>query len=168
MPFTKILPENISDNTFKLINKDWFLISAGNTEHNNCMTASWGGFGILWFKPVVYIFVRPQRYTNEFIKNNEYFTLSFFDETHRDALNYCGKNSGRDNNKAKECNLQIFETTHKSIAYKESRLILECKKLYSEPFKAENFIDKSPLHHYANGDFHIMYIAEITECLINE
>ena len=166
MSFIKINPTDIKENTFTLIDKDWMLISAGNSESNNCMTASWGGFGILWFKPVVYIFIRPQRYTREFIEKNDYFTVSFFDETYRDALNFCGKKSGREINKAKECGLDIIQTTHDSIAYKQANLILECKKMYAEPFKKESFIDKSQLHHYEKNDFHIMYIAEITECLI--
>jgi flavin reductase (DIM6/NTAB) family NADH-FMN oxidoreductase RutF len=168
MSFTTINPEEISENALKLIGKDWMLVSAGNSNSNNCMTASWGGIGVLWFKPVVYVFIRPQRYTKEFIEKNDYFTLSFFEESYRPALNFCGKNSGKTINKAKECGLDILETTHGSIAYKQAKLILECKKMYAQPFNKESFIDKSPLHHYEQGDFHIMYIAEITECLIKE
>ena len=31
------------------------------------MTASWGGMGILWNKPVVFVFIRPQRFTNSLV-----------------------------------------------------------------------------------------------------
>ena len=75
----KIEPQDISQNPFKLIDDDWFLLSAGNPQSFNTMTASWGGMGILWNKPVVFCFVRPQRYTYKFMESNEFFTMSFFD-----------------------------------------------------------------------------------------
>lgn len=42
------------------------------------MTVSWGGLGELWGKDVAFIFIRPQRYTYEFIERENYFTMSFF------------------------------------------------------------------------------------------
>ena len=50
-----------NDNLFSRINKDWMLVTAGNQEKCNTMTASWGGAGVLWNKPVSFIFIRPQR-----------------------------------------------------------------------------------------------------------
>lgn len=47
------------------------------------MTISWGGLGTLWNKPVVTIYVKPIRYTYEFMENNEFFTISFYDETYK-------------------------------------------------------------------------------------
>jgi len=144
MNFTKINPEEISENAIKLIGKDWMLITGGNTESNNCMTASWGGIGFLWNKPVVYIFVRPQRYTNEFLETANYFTLSFFDNSYREMLNFCGKQSGKIYNKAKEGNLSLFETSNGAVAYNEAKLIIECKKIYAEQIKKEAFTDMNP------------------------
>ncbi|MEG0895075.1 MAG: flavin reductase family protein, partial [Oscillospiraceae bacterium] len=48
---------------FDKIGNDWFLLTAGNMENYNTMTASWGGLGVLWSRNVVNIYVRPQRYT---------------------------------------------------------------------------------------------------------
>ena len=45
-PFTRIDPTDITDNVFKLLDKDWMLVTAGTPDHYNTMTASWGGFGI--------------------------------------------------------------------------------------------------------------------------
>ena len=69
-------------NPFNLIGKKWFLITSGDESGYNTMTASWGQMGILWNKPVITAFVRPNRKTFEFMENNEYFTISFLSLIH--------------------------------------------------------------------------------------
>jgi flavin reductase (DIM6/NTAB) family NADH-FMN oxidoreductase RutF len=165
MKFISISPEKITDNTFTLIGTEWMLITGGTIQKHNCMTASWCGFGVLWHKPVVFVFVRPQRYTYEFLQNNEFFTLSFFDLPYKPQLQFCGTKSGRDFDKAKECNFSVIETKNKAIGYEQAKLIIECKTLFSQQLSQENFIDTTPLHHYSQGDFHVQIIAEITDCL---
>ena len=49
------------------------LITAGTAERCNTMTASWGGLGVLWGDPVATIYIRPQRYTKEFVEREELF-----------------------------------------------------------------------------------------------
>ena len=71
-------PKQIVGNPFTMIGDQWMLITAGNGECCNTMTASWGGLGVLWNVSVATCYVRPQRYTKEFIDREEYFTLSFF------------------------------------------------------------------------------------------
>ena len=61
MSFKEINPNQICDNTFELIGKDWALVTAGDKEKFNTMTVSWGGVGIMWNKPVAFTFIRPQR-----------------------------------------------------------------------------------------------------------
>ena len=90
--FTKI---NIAEqflNPFEKIGKQWMLISAGNANSWNTMTASWGGVGIIWGKPSATCYIRHSRYTMEFVDSNEYFTLTFLKDGHRDALNLLGTN----------------------------------------------------------------------------
>lgn len=67
--------KDLSENFFEVIGKEWMLVTAGSKEHFNTMTASWGGIGWLWNKPVVFVFIRSERYTYEFMEENEYFTL---------------------------------------------------------------------------------------------
>ena len=43
-----INPNEIKDNFIELIGKEWMLVSAGDKEKFNMMTASWGGVGVLW------------------------------------------------------------------------------------------------------------------------
>ena len=101
----EIKATEIKENAIKLIGKDWALITAGDESGYNTMTASWGGLGQLWNKDVCFIFIRPQRYTYEFIEKNELFTMSFYPEEYRKALSFCGTKSGRDYDKAKETGL---------------------------------------------------------------
>jgi len=160
----KIEPQDINENTFKLIDDDWFLLSAGTTDAFNTMTASWGGLGILWNKPVVFCFVRPQRYTYKFMESNELFTMSFFDETYREALNFCGKESGRQTDKMKATGLKPFSSLNGSVFYEQSKLMFECRKLYFTDINPENFQIEGIHANYPKKDYHRMYIGEIISC----
>ncbi len=140
MKFKELEPGNLKENPFKLINDDWMLITAGNKDDYNTMTASWGGgLGIMWHKNVASIVVRPTRYTFDFIEKNDYFTLSFFEEEYKDALTLCGTKSGRDCDKVKEAGLTpIFDDN--GIYFSEAKIVMVCKKLYWQDFTPDNFI----------------------------
>ena len=102
-----------SEDTFDLIGKQWMLGTAGTKDSFNTMTASWGGLGWLWNKPVAFVFIRPERYTHDFIESSDRMTLSFFSEAYRKALQFCGTRSGRKVNKIEatglDGNRQIYE-----------------------------------------------------------
>ena len=160
--FQKIKPEEITDNTIKLIGKDWMLVTAGTKEKFNTMTASWGCIGHLWNKPVAVIFIRPQRYTFGFTEEQDSFTLSFFGDGHREALTICGTLSGRDVNKVEKAGLTPYYTENGNVAFEEAVLVLECKKLYADFLNKEAFLETGIVQKdYPEGDFHKMYIAEI-------
>lgn len=159
-----VSPKEINENPFSLIGDKWFLLSAGNINLFNTMTASWGGMGILWNKPVVFCFVRPQRFTYKFMEDSDIFTMSFFDENQRDALNLCGKVSGRDVDKIKATGLAPFESPEGSIFYEQSILMLECRKLYFSDLIPEQFMVESIHKNYPSKDYHRMYIGEIISC----
>jgi flavin reductase (DIM6/NTAB) family NADH-FMN oxidoreductase RutF len=163
--FKSINPETIQENFIKLIGSDWMLITAGNIKSFNTMTAAWGGIGFLWKKPVVFCFVRPTRYTYGFTEKNEDFTLSFFAEEYRDILNFCGSKSGKEVDKIKETGLIPKETTSGNIYFDQARLVLECKKIYTEDIAPDKFIDKNIDNNYPKKDYHRMYIGEILQCL---
>jgi len=163
--FITVTPETLSENSFKLIGKDWMLITAGDEKNYNTMTASWGGVGVLWNESVAFMFIRPQRYTFEFAEQNGLFTLSFFDEQYRSALRFCGANSGRDCNKAEKTGLTPVHEDGLTY-FAEAKLVLVCEKLYAQDLTAESFIDKSIIDkHYPNNDFHRMYVGKIVKCL---
>lgn len=166
--FTEIKPEEIKDNTFKLIGSDYMLITAGNLKSYNTMTASWGGLGVLWNKNIAVCFVRPHRYTYQFMESTDNFTLSFFEQKYKGVLDYCGSKSGRDVNKALECKLTAIESTLKGVFFSQARLVLECKKIYFQDLQESNFLDKSIAHNYPKKDFHRMYIGEIISALVQK
>lgn len=164
--FKEIKPDDISENVFKLIAEDWFLLTAGTlTSGYNTMTASWGGLGQLWHKRVAFVFVRPQRHTREFMEKNRFFTMSFFREEYRGALNYCGSHSGRDSDKAMETGLTPFEPSAGTAAFEEASLILVCKKLYYQDLSPDRFLDDGIDNLYPEKSYHRMYVGEIERAL---
>lgn len=163
-----IKPEELNENVFKLIGTDWLLITAGDIESFNTMTASWGGLGVLWHKNVCFIFIRPNRYTYEFVENYEFFTLSFFNKEYKSVLDYCGSKSGRDVNKVKETGITPVETDNRSVSFEESRLIIECKKIYFQDLIPDNFLDPGIDKNYPKNDYHRMYIGEVENCYLKK
>lgn len=164
--FTEIRPDDISENVFKLIAEDWFLLTAGTlTDGYNTMTASWGGLGHLWHKRVAFVFVRPVRHTMQFMESNKFFTMSFFREEYREALEYCGSHSGRDNDKAAETGITPFESSAGTTAFAEAKLILICKKLYYQDLKPDRFLDEGIEDLYPQKSYHRMYVGEIERAL---
>jgi flavin reductase (DIM6/NTAB) family NADH-FMN oxidoreductase RutF len=160
--FKTIAPEDLNDNVFKLLNKDWMLITAGEPEHYNTMTASWGGFGILWNRPICFCVIRPQRYTYEFMEQAENFTLSFFGDGYRSALNLCGSRSGRDVNKAEAAGLTpVAGVLPQTTQFNESRLVIACRKIYFQDLDPSHFLDPSIDDNYPQKDYHRMYLGEI-------
>ena len=73
-------------NPFVAIGKEWMLITAGDENQVNTMTASWGGMGVLWNKDVVTAYIRPQRYTKEFVDSQDCFSLSFLMDIKKNFL----------------------------------------------------------------------------------
>lgn len=164
--FKKISAGDITANPFDLIGKDWALVTCGDKDKFNTMTVSWGGVGIMWGKPVAFTFIRPQRYTFGFMETNGYYTMSFFDEKYRDALNFCGSKSGRDFDKVKETGLTPAFTENGVPYFEEAKLVLVCKKLYSQFLNEESIADGDAVNKWYNNDYHKMYISEIAEVLV--
>ena len=158
-----IQPETLDDNVFKLIGTDWMLITSGTLEHWNTMTASWGGMGVIWGRNVCFCFVRKTRFTFEFMNSHDEFTLSFFEEKYRDALDYCGSHSGRDVDKAVETGLTPVEVGN-SVSFEQARITVHCKKIFQQDLGPEHFIDPNIASNYPSQDYHRMYIGEILSC----
>lgn len=168
MAFEKKDVREIEKNVFRMISDEWMLVTAQKDGKVNTMTASWGGLGVLWGKEVATLYIRPQRYTKEFIDAGEMFTLSFFGGGHMKELGYLGKVSGRDEDKIKAVDFHV-EMVEGQPTFAESELVLVCRKLYEDKIKPEFFkeaeIDKK---WYPDKDYHTMYIAEITGAYVKK
>jgi flavin reductase (DIM6/NTAB) family NADH-FMN oxidoreductase RutF len=161
------------------IGDEWALVSAGDTSqsggHWNTMTVSWGGLGELWSRDVAFIFLRPQRYTREFVEAGPIFTISFFDKSYRKALAFCGEKSGRDADKAASTGLSpiVFDrsvlngSAQGAIGFAEAREIIVCRKLYTHVFDPAKMLDPAIQKDcYPESDYHTMYIAEVAGLLV--
>ena len=162
-----VSPETLTDNVFKLISQDWMLITAGDRTKFNMMTANWAGLGYLWYQPVSFCFVRPQRYTYEFLEKSALYSLSFFSDEYREALSLCGSQSGREVDKVKATGLTPAFTDTGTPYFAEARLVLECRKLYARSLEEAGFVDTGiPAEVYADKDYHRMYVGGIVQCLV--
>lgn len=164
--FNTIQPENLSENVFKLIGKDWLLLTAEKEGQVNTMTASWGGMGIMWNKPVTYIFVRPQRYTKEFIDGNTKLSISVLDESYRNQLKYLGTVSGRDEPKIQKAGLTVSHAYDVPV-FDQAKITFVCKKIFFQELNPAGFVDTTiDSVIYPTKDYHTMYICEIEKILI--
>jgi len=160
--FREYAPNALALDPVKEINEEWMLITARKKDGKvNTMTASWGGTGELWNKPVAFLFVRPQRYTREFLNDGDYATVSFFDRKYRDALTVCGRKSGRDCDKIALAGLTV-RSFGEAPAFEEANTVLTLKKLYVGRLEEKNFLDASvAAQNYPQKDYHYVYICEI-------
>ncbi len=162
----ELAPYEWNDNIFTRLEKDWMLITAGSKDNCNTMTASYGGFGILFSKPVAHIYIRPHRHTYLFTEENDYFSLSFFNgEKFRKELTYCGRVSGKDVDKFNACGFTVNESD--GIPYiGEADVIVFCKKVYSSDLDGGTFYDDTiQAKCYPDGDTHRMYIGQIIKII---
>ncbi len=163
--FKKIDPKALDKNVFSAIGDQWMLITAGTASRCNTMTASWGGLGVIWGAPAATCYIRPQRYTKEFVDREEYFTLTFFGEEYRKALSLCGSRSGRDTNKVKECGFTVRTAECGAPYFEEAELVMVCRKRFSQPMDPDRIPQELKTKWYPKKDYHILYIGEIIEVL---
>lgn len=164
--FQEIDPKALDQNVFSLLGDQWALITAGTPERCNTMTASWGGLGVLWNKNVATCYIRPQRYTLEFVEQSDYFTLNFLGASYRKELSLCGSKSGRDIDKIKECGFTVAAGAGNAPYFQEAELVLVCQKLYWQDIDPTHFLSPDVDKNYPQKDYHRMFIGAITEALV--
>jgi len=166
MEYREIAPQDLKESACKLIGKDWMLITAGTEDKVNTMTASWGGLGQMWNKPVAFVVIRPQRYTKEFVDAQDTMSLSFYPEQYRRQLTYLGTASGRDEDKIGKARLTV-NYLDGTPYFEEANIVMVVKKLYEDAYKPECFLDKTLIGKlYPDSDYHTLYICEIRKVLI--
>lgn len=168
MGFKEIGICDLKINPFDLIGNKWALLSAGKPDNFNMMAVSWGHLGVIWGFPSAVAYVRPQRYTREFMDGNGIFTLSFFGPEHRGALKFCGSHSGRDTDKMHPEGLTVRHIGG-AVCYEEAELTAVCEKLYAGQFTEDGFcLPKLIGDNYPDRDFHAFYIGRILKLLAGE
>ncbi len=165
----EISVEQLNINPMTAIAKKWMLITAGTQETGyNTMTASWGHLGSIWGHggglPTAAVYVRPQRYTKQFMDKEPLYSLCFFKDK-KQELAYLGSHSARDGDKVAAVGLTpAFGTGY--TYFEEASLVLVCRKLYCAPLVEEGFVDRAILEDcYPQRDLHDLYIGEIVKVL---
>ena len=115
------------------------------------------------------MYIRPQRYTKEFVDTRDTFTLSFYPRREkRHALCSLGKVSGRDEDKVKKVGFTPAFTNGNAY-FEEAELVLVCRKMSRTPLRPEQFLDETvDGRWYPDKDYHEMYIAEVIDVLVEE
>ena len=115
----------------------------------------------------MFVFVRPQRYTYEFMEKYDRFTLSFFGGEQKKALGICGAKSGREMDKCKETGL-VPADVFGGVTFEQAKTVLVCKKIAFQDLDPAGFLDSSIMDTYALKDFHRMYVGAVEKVLISE
>ena len=172
--------EEKSYRIFDMFYKEWALVTAGNMQAFNSCTVGWGSFGTLWSTPklnrhTITVYLYPTRYTCDFFRESETFTVSFFPKEYKKALAIMGSKSGRDCDKVKEAGLTP-KPIGQSVTYEEADLTFLCRKLYQHQMTKED-IAPDIQEQYANtpegypvdenGDWHPhwIFIGEIIDVI---
>lgn len=141
-------------------------LTAGDLNNANTMTISWGSIGFMWRKPMFMTLVRESRYTNEFLKSGNTFTVSIpYDGNLKNALGICGTKSGRDVNKEQLAGIKFVKSKSVETPVVEGcNKYYECKILYKSKMDLNNF-DKDLLDTFYDDKNveHVLYFGEIVE-----
>lgn len=169
--YVSISPEDLDENIFRLVGKDFTVITAG--EDPNSMVASWGGVGIMFNKPVTWCFLRANRYTLEKIRETGTYTMCYFPDQYKGDIMQFGTRSGRNTDKMDQTKLTPFLTPDGYPAYKEARIIIECKLIAASTVSKDEFYTDEAKTFLQEGydeakDWHKLVYGEITNILVKQ
>ncbi|MFA6627808.1 MAG: flavin reductase [Bacilli bacterium] len=136
------------------------LLTAGPLDDFNTMTIGWGMIGTIWGKEVFMVFVRPTRYTYEFMQRHEYFTVSFYNTNFKREMSYLGTKSGKDSNKVEEVHF-VPLAIGDGVTFKQAYETLLCHTIYHQDMDINCFPEAVVNRYYAGGGIHRLYIGEI-------
>ncbi|MCI2055808.1 MAG: flavin reductase [Oscillibacter sp.] len=158
---TALTPE-----VFSVFGTNNALLTAGDRTACNTMTVGWCGLGRMWNLPSCTVYVRPERYTYQFMENHDYFTVAVLALADHDKMKLCGSASGRDLDKFKACGMTAQYGLHDAPFPAEAEWALVCKKRYAQDLKPEFALDERINAFYQGEGWHRMYIGEVVETYV--
>ena len=160
-------PQTVIRDLLPALGAENALLTAGTADRRNTMTIGWCQAGRLWGLPTCTVYVRPERYTYQFMEDQAYFTVSVLPADMKNAMALCGTKSGRDMDKIKECGLTVRTGAGGAPFFEEAELVLVCRTLYAqdlEPACVLSAGEEKILPSYgAKGGWHRAYTGEIVE-----
>lgn len=127
------------------------MVSCGDMEKSNIITVAWTGI-INTNPPMVYISVRPTRYSYELIKASGEFVINLTNERLAYATDWCGVKTGAKVDKFKEMKLS-----------KEKAEFVSCPMIQQSPISIECRVKEEK---YLGS--HTMFIAEVLAIHVKE
>lgn len=148
------------------LHKSGAFLTVKSEDKVNIMTISWGNIGFEWGKPIFTVLVRKSRYTHDFLEKSKEFTVSIpTDSSYKEALSFCGTNSGRDVDKITKCNIALLDSS--SVAtpvVKGCEVCYECKIVYSQDMDLSKLSPELVTYSsYNEGNEHTFYFGEIVK-----
>ena len=103
------------------------MVSCGTMENSNIITVAWTG--VINTNPaMVYISVRPERYSHDIIKETGEFVINLTNEQLAYATDWCGVKSGKNVDKFKEMHLTKQKANFVNCPMiEEAPVSVECK-----------------------------------------
>ena len=139
------------------------LLMAGDKNDARVMTIGWANPGRTWNIPTCIVYVRPERYTYEYMERFDYFTVSVLPMALHDKVIYCGIHSGRDTDKIKNCGFPLQYGMGEAPFIASADWTLVCKKLYVQDLSPKGVTDSRVLRSYTREGWHRMYIGQVVE-----
>ena len=143
------------------------ILSAGDKNSYNSMAIEWGSLGVAFRKPVFTVYVKPDRYTYEFMEKTKIFTVNIINKKIYKKFSVYGNKSGRDINKEEVAGTHIRFLNDGGITFDEAEEVFVCKMLAKSYLKEENvdpyifeLYKKSPKV-YKSLKLHSIYMGEI-------
>lgn len=168
--FEQVDISSLEFNPFQALETDNFLITAGDGDAWNTMTAAWGFFGNMWAKNSFGIVVRDSRHTYGFLEQAKGFTVSFFPPEYKKALQFCGSHSGRDTDKAAATGLKPVVVDSgdglELVTFEQANMVFCCTKASRTILSPDQFLDPRIESCYPKKDYHTLYIGFIDQVLV--
>ena len=157
--------ETLTPEVLKVFGRQPPLLTAGDRSGLNTMTIGWCQLGCLWSQPVCTVFVRPERYTDQFMESHDYFTVSVLPPELKKITAFCGSRSGRDVDKVKECGLTVRYGAGDAPFFDEAEWALVCRKLYVQDMDPAAVLDREIILPYygEKGGWHRIYVGRVEE-----
>ena len=146
------------------------VLSAGDKNSYNSMIIGWGLIGAAWQKPLFIVYVKPDRYTYQFMEKTTYFTFNFFrKDLYKKFVPY-GNKSGREINKEEISGTHIKFLDNGGNTFEEAEEVYVCKMMAKSHLEHENiapeiieFYEKASTAFNQSKEPHGIYIGEIIE-----
>ena len=141
-----------------------FLVVEDQDRSANPMTIGWASLGRIWSIPTLTILVRRSRYTYGLLLQKDSFSVSVpSGEDLSQELDFCGRNSGRNMDKAARCGISLIPGRKVSAPVVEGcMLYYECQIILRKQLMRDDFSDSGIIQsYYKDGDHHMIVIGRV-------